>query len=77
MYGKKSWITKNFRTSTGQIARLSSDLSVTNLEDSMYTLQTECSSSVTKLHPTNGGTEEILETLYCTPPQFPEVKGRL
>ena len=29
-------------------------LSATNPEDSMCTLQTECSSSVTKLHPSNG-----------------------
>ena len=62
MYWKKSWITKNFRASTGQIVRSSSDSSVTNLEDSMYTLQIERSSSVTKLHPTGGDTWNLNPT---------------
>ena len=35
-------------------SKVVSDSSVTNLEDSMYTLQIESSSSVTKRHPTTG-----------------------
>ena len=45
----------------------SSGLSVTNTEDSMCNLQKECSSSVTRLHPSNGGTWTLDPTQISSP----------